>query len=265
MSSQEKLYLKWNDFHTNLSTSYNKLREDTEFSDVTLACEDSKIIEAHRIILSASSPVFKEILSSNKNQHPIIYMKGVKYKYFTSIIEFIYHGEVTVHQEDLVNILELAEDLKLKGLAEKGNEQLKQTLDEAEAANTLEKEPESEAKQSSQIQNICPKEQIETIDGIKHEPIILTDEHWDNENFQKNIISARNSMIMTKLQKNDRTWTCTVCGRSSNKKNARQNMMEHVESIHLDTGTHPCDMCDKTFRVRRNVRSHKHRSHKQNI
>jgi hypothetical protein len=43
------------------------MRQDHYFFDVTLACEDKQKIEAHKVILAASSPVFRELLKDTKN------------------------------------------------------------------------------------------------------------------------------------------------------------------------------------------------------
>ena len=37
--SGEKLFLQWNDFRDNVSSAFKDLRDDQEFTDVTLACE----------------------------------------------------------------------------------------------------------------------------------------------------------------------------------------------------------------------------------
>ena len=63
-SMSEKLCLKWNDFHENVNTAFGNLREDTEFADVTLACEDGQQIEAHKVILAASSLFFQNLGNS---------------------------------------------------------------------------------------------------------------------------------------------------------------------------------------------------------
>ena len=44
----EKLCLQWNDFKENITASFGNLRHDEEFSDITLACEDGKQVEAHK-------------------------------------------------------------------------------------------------------------------------------------------------------------------------------------------------------------------------
>ena len=62
----EKFCLKWNDFEKNISHAFRGLRDDKDFFDVTLACDDEQI-RAHKVILSAfhSSEIFcKEILTS---------------------------------------------------------------------------------------------------------------------------------------------------------------------------------------------------------
>ena len=37
-------------------SAFGDLREDKEFTDVTLACEDGQQVEAHKVVLIASSP-----------------------------------------------------------------------------------------------------------------------------------------------------------------------------------------------------------------
>ena len=92
------------------------LREDKEFTDVTLACEDGQQVEAHKVVLIASSPFFLNILKKNKHSHPLIYMRGVKSENIIAMVDFFYHGESNVFQENLDSFLALAEELQLKGL-----------------------------------------------------------------------------------------------------------------------------------------------------
>ena len=50
----EKLCLQWNDFKGNVNSAFGRLRDDKEFTDVTLACEDGQQMEAHKVILAVS-------------------------------------------------------------------------------------------------------------------------------------------------------------------------------------------------------------------
>ena len=111
--AREKFCLRWNDFETNISLAFRELRDDKDFFDVTLACDDEQI-QAHKIILSACSPFFRNILRRNPHQHPLLYLKGVKYTDLQSVLNFMYHGEVNVAQEELNSFLAVAEDLQVK-------------------------------------------------------------------------------------------------------------------------------------------------------
>ena len=74
----EKLCLQWNDFKENVNSAFGRLRDDKEFTDVTLACEDGEQMEAHKVILAASSPFFENIFNRNKHPHLMIYLRGFK-------------------------------------------------------------------------------------------------------------------------------------------------------------------------------------------
>ena len=137
----EKFCLRWNDFETNISTAFKELRDDKDFFDVTLACDDDQI-QAHKVILSACSPFFRTILKKNYHAHPLLYLKGIKYKELLSVINFMYHGEVSVAQEDLNAFLLIAEDLRIKGLTQdEKNKKEKRTPHNERIRNAEERKP----------------------------------------------------------------------------------------------------------------------------
>jgi len=115
--ASEKFCLRWNDFESNISSAFKELRDDKDFFDVTLACDDEQL-QAHKVILSACSPFFRNVLRRNPHQHPLLYLKGVKYTDLQSVLNFMYHGEVNVAQEELNSFLAVAEDLRVKGLTQ---------------------------------------------------------------------------------------------------------------------------------------------------
>jgi len=113
----EKFCLRWNDFESNISSAFRELRDNKDFFDITLACDDEQI-QAHKVILSACSPFFRNVLRRNPHQHPLLYLKGVKYTDLQSVLNFMYHGEVNIAQEELNSFLAVAEDLRVKGLTQ---------------------------------------------------------------------------------------------------------------------------------------------------
>ena len=95
MASSEKFCLRWNDFESNVSSAFRDIREEKDFFDVTLACDDDSQIQAHKVIIAACSPFFRNILRKNSHQHPLLYLKGVKYRELISVLNFMYQGEVS--------------------------------------------------------------------------------------------------------------------------------------------------------------------------
>jgi len=117
MVTSEKFCLRWNDFESNISGAFREIREEKDFFDCTLSC-GSRQIQAHKLILSACSPFFRSILRQNPHQHPLLYLKGVQFTDLQAVLNFMYHGEVNVAQEELNSFLSVAEDLQVKGLTQ---------------------------------------------------------------------------------------------------------------------------------------------------
>jgi len=117
MGANEKFCLRWNDFESNISVAFREIREEKDFFDCTLSC-GSRQIQAHKLILSACSPFFRSILKQNPHQHPLLYLKGVEFTNLIYVLNFMYHGEVNVAQEELNSFLSVAEDLQVKGLTQ---------------------------------------------------------------------------------------------------------------------------------------------------
>ena len=90
--ANEKLCLKWNDFQDVLKSSVGELRDGTDFTDVTLVCEDQSV-KAHKLILSACSPFFKRLLKSHPHPQPLVYMRGIRASEMVALLDFIYYGE----------------------------------------------------------------------------------------------------------------------------------------------------------------------------
>jgi len=108
----------------NANSAFGRLREDKEFIDVSLVCEDGQVMEAHKVILTSSSPFFERILKKTKHHHPLICLKEFQSKDFASILDFPYFGVANVYQEDLDSFLAIAEEIKLKGLTEQTSGEL---------------------------------------------------------------------------------------------------------------------------------------------
>jgi len=133
MGSTEKFCLRWNDFESNISLAFRDIREEKDFFDCTLSC-GSRQIQAHKLILSACSPFFRSILKQNPHQHPLLYLKGVQFTDMQAVLNFMYHGEVNVAQEELNSFLAVAEDLEVKGLTQNNSSSHKPRQDHPQSS-----------------------------------------------------------------------------------------------------------------------------------
>ena len=116
MPSADKCSLVWSDFQENVVGTFCDLRDDRDFCDVTLVCEDNQQILGHKVVLSASSQLLKAMLKGSPHKHPLLYFWGIKARDLACMVDFIYTGQVQVYRSDLPDFLNLAELLKVKGV-----------------------------------------------------------------------------------------------------------------------------------------------------
>ena len=97
--------LTWHTYPDHLRETMQEMMTSGDFADVTLVSDDKRSIKAHRNILSACSPVFKSILQLEpQHNHPVIYLRGIQHSLIESILQFIYLGEATFHEKQLMTL-----------------------------------------------------------------------------------------------------------------------------------------------------------------
>ena len=257
MTSSEQFCLKWNDFQKSISSFFHGFRDDTDFSDVTLVCEGDVQVQAHKVILSACSPFFLNILKKNKHSHPMIYMRGIKTNDLMAIVDFIYHGEANIYQEDVDEFLALAEDLQLKGLTGSAAAQeeifdIPQTEKSIPKKAPKAKQPEQQMETKHQIQKFeedySSSQDFAPVDAVK----IMVPINANNEELKANIDSL--------MKKSDTgKWRCTMCETAPKD---RANMARHVES-HIEGISYPCNLCGKISRSAMGLTSHMSKNHRK--
>ncbi|XP_068621406.1 protein abrupt-like [Battus philenor] len=126
MNNASQFSLRWNNYVSHVTEAFNELRFSNDLVDVTLCCDGGKI-RAHKMLLSACSNYFKQIFKENPCQHPVIIFRNVKFDDLNAIINFMYHGEVNIFQEQLESFLITAELLEVKGLTDNVEEETSKT------------------------------------------------------------------------------------------------------------------------------------------
>ena len=245
----EKLCLQWNDFKDDVTSAFGRLRENNDFADVTLACEDGKQLEAHKVILAASSPFFQNLFKRNQHSHPLIYMRGMQYEELVAIVDFLYYGEANIHQDNLDSFLAIAEELQLKGL-------VGQTNDE-------ETKQEAPPKKATKKANPRCKQEIDTfkISEPPQSSIIGNDydASFGSQPLTSHVLGNLQDLEEKTNSMMEKTSTispsgkpllrsrCKVCGKEGPHAN---DLRKHIEAKHLEGVSLPCNTCGKTFRCR---------------
>ena len=256
MTSSEKLCLQWNDFKQNISASLGDLRGDEDFTDVTLVCEDGQQVGAHKVILVASSPFFKELLRKNKHSHPLVYMRGLKGPDLVSIMDFLYFGETNIVQENLESFLELAEELKLKGLT-KGNENMADEKFDNKTALPVE---DAVHRSVSPPQNSTKRiKTLETVDNNAKQ-VAVTNENKifaDSSGLDEQIRSLITKIDISLGPGKGKLAKCNICGKEA----PYMSLPRHVEANHLEGVSHSCNICGAISRSKNGLRRHQYGFH----
>ena len=260
----EKVCLKWHDFQENVYKMFGSYRQDGDFADVTLACEDGEQIDAHKVILAASSPVFQSMLKRNKHSHPLIYMKGLRSEDLRTMIDFLYLGEADIFQENLESFLAVAEDLKLTGLTglTGSTEGVgKKIADKSfTGLNSLQMNTQPIPKKETLVAKTEHKESSFSPEGFhliqkdplshKRRTVIPNPASEDLKEVDEKVKSLMDYSANFISNGKERARICKVCGKEGERKAIR----DHIEVNHLEGISLPCNLCDKTFRSRQNLR-----------
>ena len=235
----EKFCLKWNDFQSNVSKAFRKLRTSENFYDVTLVSDDHEQVAAHKVVLAASSEYFKNILTSNTHSHPMLCLSGVNSRDIKNMLDFMYNGEIQLYQDNLDQFLQTAERFQLEGLIHNKQENCTEESKKIEHEDFPE-DADMNFVQESEKEPMNPqstKERIISVVATNYESIEELDQKIEQ--------------MMERID-GGRKRRCIPCGKiSSMVANARNHAETHIDGLNF-----PCQLCDKSFRSRESLRKH---------
>lgn len=126
-SSSPTFYINWHRYDRNLHEKFSEYRDRELFTDVTICC-GQKSFACHKIILSASSLYFKQLLDRRSQDHDhndqaTIFLTNFHVWEIEALLNFMYNGEITVLQSQLPSLMRSGAALQVKGLpiGEMGN------------------------------------------------------------------------------------------------------------------------------------------------
>jgi len=214
-----------------------------EMIDVTLVCDDRKQVSAHKVVLAAYSPFFREIINNNPHQKPLIYLKGTAYNDLILILNFLYTGEARVSQNHLKEFLEVAADLKIKGLIQE-----KKTNTKCEVETNPMSRMDSCESASKSIKSEVPE--------------VFEDFEDENESNTDNYELDADQPIagIPMLDDGAQDISCTICDSIlKNRKSYRNHMItKHKYPKHKPT-EYKCEVCNTVYTRRRQFQRCRHK------
>ena len=258
----ERICVQWHDFKENISTSFENVRKDNDFADVTLACEDGKQVVAHKVILASSSPVFWSILYENRHAHPVIYMKDVSSIDLLAILAFIYCGKTYIAEDNAKSFFAIAEDLRLKAFFDTTGRGPEVERDTVIQSNEAVHQSVQKGEINSPKEVVHPEQEVYEPTKSEVDGNVAANLSADRQEY-----GEQTNSTVEKLQKLHQIffplklkliYNCKVCG----KEGENSNVKSHIQTRHIEGACIPCNLCQKTFRSNSALSVHKWRKHK---
>ena len=203
--------LAWHTYSEHQREMMREMMICDDFKDVTLISDDKKPIKAHRNILSVCSPLFKNIFQMDTNNHPVIYLRGIKHSEIESILQFIYLGETKLSNHNLNELLLVAKNLEIEEFS---------------------KNVEVVRLQYSQSDH-------STNSGLHYEPTENIKSEDDDEIQDDEVDEKFQQKIKEDRKNNIKKFSCNQCDYQAKMK---KYLTTHIESKH--EGKYTCNQCD---------------------
>ena len=239
----EKYSLQWRSHSDHLISIMREMMMNEEFSDVTLVTEDKKLLKAHKNILSASSPVFKDMLKTEVTSKPIIFLRGIISSELEAILQFIYLGEATFCEERIDEFLAVAKSLEIKELytaitvtknypVDDPLLQSKPALIPEESKEQIMQSNQSKTNEPQQISKVQREFKCEQCHKI----------YYSNDSLKTHIRGVHEGL----------TYSCDQC----EFKTARgSNLKQHIKTVH-EGFRFSCNQCDYQATRRHDLNQH---------
>jgi len=232
--------LKGKLFHEIISSALSNEFDSVSSTDVTLVSDDKIPFQAHKFILSACSPMMKDLMMDNPNSHPIIFLRGIKQEELRTILEFIYHGTVRISQDKMEEFLDTAKKFDLEHLSE--------------ALETVNSALNTEEKGSTEFKNA----------GIEHQKTNSTTNVDNTLRCTEESLSIRIELeepssftIVGKVMQFKRQYKCNECEVVYNRSDT---LFRHKKNKHEGV-RYSCDQCVMSFCKMNSLRNHRKAIH----
>ena len=210
--------------------------------DVTLLTEERTILKAHRLVLAVGSRFFREIFKlSPLNCSPLLYIRGASESVLRNILLFLYHGEVSIEEEQLAQFVKISSELQIIGICPP--EITEKTEDEDSDCETV-------------VYSEISRELPSTYENMDKSGISRALE--DKLDVKMSVGRSKSYVSMDHIY--------TDIDRQGDQSKVIEEAREEVEDQDkkadlLGDGRVECKLCSKTFKNKNSLKVHKYRYH----
>ena len=247
---QEHYQIQWTEYSDHFQNSLQSLMLSSELTDVTLVCDDKKVLKAHKLVLSSCSSVFKNIIQSMPENNSMIYLRGIKHQEMESILQYIYIGGAEVKKDKIEDFLNLAANLELAYFNKLGpNEERKGNSNESNCEIIVDVPANNEVTESDpNIRGEENKQKTKDFNISRQCPECETQFSMPGEMFRH--FDSVHNQSKYKCHKCDHEFT------------SRKDLNIHVQANHVvgqksEQKVHKCDQCTYTTKERGNWVRHR--------
>jgi len=261
----------WPEFSSNRTSYLYEQVKLNNFVDVTIVFDEEEV-SAHKVVLASSSSFFQRVLERSTHPNPILYLKGVEKRLFSHLLEFIYLGEVSLPDADFDKFLQMARDLKVKGLLVENpgvEDTIQSSFPQEDESVTLKEDSVISTQETSTKKEILKNIETQFIDlkdrgdskVMKEEKNYQSREvKMDEETGEYDLSDPVSAEIYAKVSAllvttPEGFWVCNECRYGSKSK---VNVMEHAEG-HIQGVVHKCKQCNKVFTKKQTLRTHRNK------
>ena len=281
---EEKHTLYWHTYTDHLREMFHEMLKTSELADVTLVSDDLRQFKAHKIVISACSAVFKQILKDLPQNSSVIYLRGIQHQEMESILQFMYLGETTFDQERMNELFNVAKNLEIKDLnanvelVDTRNEEEIQDKESDDEENNAEPIPQqinapSEVKKDLEIRESNSSfefsEDIKDKQNLKVEKPNLTIQkkvtNFSCEHCDFQATRKANLKVHIESKHEGVKWACNQCPYQAS---YQGNLWEHKRGVHMGLkkeAKYTCSLCDYRATIKSNLLIHMQSKHESAV
>ena len=256
MMRGNEFVLRYDLYDKSRSSSFTGLWKNEAFLDVTIVCDDDQI-DAHKLVLSAASPLFQKILLRNQSVpgRPLLYLQGTKRKDIELLLEFVYSGNVNIPAAELERFMTLANRLEVEGLFGDMSETInipsssKIDSDAVEFDNLFNKTKSEDLKDTWKSNAI-----IEDTNGELPTEKTTFDVRESTSEDLKDVFpnDEYDSIVQETIIKSEDGFKCRECPYAGKRCHVKEHVEKHIHGFEFQ-----CSECERTFSRKYSLRKHR--------